>query len=110
MYHRPSYRNNSLQVGDYTYNFTYFLGADMKFLAMALRIEAANSTYSCIWYKCPARDHYNITKKWSVTDRTNGSARTIAKIQECAQIKERKNTEDLKCGCINQPIFHAYPS
>lgn len=69
----------------------------MKFLAMALGIEAANSTYSCIWYKCPARDCYNITKEWSVTDRTNGSARTIAKIQECAQLKKMKNTEDLKC-------------
>ena len=51
----------SLQVSDYTHNFTYFLGADMKFLAMVLGIEAANSTYSCIWYKCPARYHYNIS-------------------------------------------------
>lgn len=35
---------NSLQVGDYTYNFNYFLGADMKFLMMVLGIEAPNST------------------------------------------------------------------
>ena len=100
---------NSLQVGEYTYNFTYFLGADMKFLAMALGIEAANSTYSCVWCKCPARDRHDITKEWSVTDGTNGGARTIAEIQECARIRKKKGTEDLKCGCINRPIFPCIP-
>ena len=81
----------------------------MKFLAMALGIEAANSTYSCVWCKCPARDCHNITKEWSVTDGTNGGARTIAEIQECARITKRKDTEDLKCACINQPIFPCIP-
>lgn len=100
---------SSLQVGNYTYKLTYFLGADMKFLAMALGIEAANSTYSCVWCKCPSRDRHDITKEWSITDTRNGGARTISEIQECAQIKKRKNTEHLKCGCINQPIFPCIP-
>ena len=73
---------NSLQVGDYTYELTYFIGADMKFLAMALGIEAANSTYSCVWCKCPSRDCHNTEKEWSVTDTGNGGARTIAEIQK----------------------------
>ena len=61
--------------GDYTYKLTYFLGADMKFLAMALGIAAANSTYSCIWCKCPSRDRHDITKEWSVTNTGNGGTR-----------------------------------
>lgn len=98
---------NSVQVGDYTYKLTYFLEADMKFLAMALGIEAANSTYSCAWCKCSSGNRHNITKEWSVTDTENGGA--SAEIQECQQIKKRKNNEDLKCGCINQPIFPCIP-
>ena len=81
--------------GDYTYKLTYFLGADMKFLAMALGIAAANSTYSCIWCKCPSRDRHDITKEWSVTNTGNGGTRTVSQIQECVQIKKRKITEDV---------------
>ena len=29
---------------------------------------------------------------------------------KCARIRKRKYTKDLKCACINQPIFHAYLS
>ena len=78
---------NVLKVGEYTYKLTYFLGADMKFLAMALGIEAANSTYSCVWCKCPSKDRHDITKKWSVMDTENGGARTIDRIQKCSQIR-----------------------
>ena len=100
--------SSSLQVGNYTYKLTYFIRAGMKFLAMVLSIEAANSTYSCVWFKC-SRDRHDITKEWSITDTRNGGARTISETQECAQIKKRKNTEDLKCGCINQPIYPCIP-
>ena len=53
---------NILKVDDYTYTIDFFLGADMKFLAMCTGIEAANSTYPCVWCKCPCTDRHDLKK------------------------------------------------
>ena len=58
-------------------SFTY-VGADMKYLGICLGIEAANSTYSCIW---PADERHDSSKSWSTVDE---SARTIDEIQKLA--------------------------
>lgn len=34
-----------------TYKIEYFLGGDLKFLALALGINASNGDYPCIWCK-----------------------------------------------------------
>ena len=52
------------------YTIEWFLGADLKFLALCTGVGAANSKYACIWCKCPSEDRHNITKKWSVNDVT----------------------------------------
>ena len=98
---------DSLKVGDYTYAIDFFLGADMKFLALAIGIEAANSTYSCVWCKCPSMERYDLRKNWSLTDEVNGGARSIDEIQKCAKLKKNKKNE--KYGCINQPLFPCIP-
>lgn len=38
----------SMQVNGTTHRIEYFLGGDMKFLALACGIEAANAKYSCV--------------------------------------------------------------
>ena len=98
---------NILKVDDYTYTIQFFLGADMKFLAMCTGIEAANSTYPCVWCKCPSTDRHDLKKTWSMTDEVSGGARSIDEIQRCAQLK--KNTKNEKYGCINQPLFPCIP-
>ena len=98
---------DSLKVGDYTYPIHFFLGGDMKFLALAIGIEAANSTYSCIWCKCPSTERHDLKKNWSVTDKVSGRTRSIDEIQKCAKVKKNKKNE--KYGCINQPIFPCIP-
>jgi len=42
----------SVIINDKEYKIEYFLGWDMKFLAIVSGIESATATYSCIWCKC----------------------------------------------------------
>ena len=45
----------SVKVDDNENEIEYFLGADWKFLALCVGIEAANAKYSCIWCTCPSK-------------------------------------------------------
>ena len=40
-----------LDVGGKKYNIQFYLGGDMKFLAVVCGIESATSEYACIWCK-----------------------------------------------------------
>ena len=62
-----------LCVGDYKYNVEYFLGGDWKFLACVCGLGAANQDYACIWCKCPRKDRFVCSKKWSLTDSSFGA-------------------------------------
>ena len=42
----------SITVDDVAYTIEFFIGADWKFLALCVGIEAANAKYSCIWCIC----------------------------------------------------------
>ena len=92
------------KVGDYTYSMCFFLGADMKFLALCVGIEAANSTYSCVWCKCPSTDRYDLEKNWSITDQVHGGSRSIDEIQRYAKLRKVKNM-----GALNSRYSHAFP-
>lgn len=59
-----------------TFEVTYYLGGDWKFLAMATGIDSATSKHACIWCKCPALERYDCTQEWSISDVSKG-ARTI---------------------------------
>lgn len=51
----------SLKVGDVEYGVEFFLGADWKFLALCVGIEAANAKHSCIMCVCPSEDRHDIS-------------------------------------------------
>ena len=93
-----------------THEIKYFLGADWKFLALCVGIEAASAKYSCIWCTCPSDERHNIGRSWSITDEARG-ARTIQKIQELSKQKKRGIQ---KYSCARQlfpsiPIDHVIP-
>ena len=71
----------SITIEGHEFNIQFFLGADMKFLAICLGIEAANATYSCVWCKCPAADRHDTSKSWCTVE---DGARTIEEIQTLA--------------------------
>ena len=70
----------SIEIGGNSHPIEYFMGGDMKFLAMVCGIEAANATFSCVWCKCPATDRWDMTREWSAFDTSKG-ARTIQEIE-----------------------------
>ena len=52
----------SITINGHNFNIEFFLGADMKFLAICLWLEAANATYSCIWCKYPAEERHDTSQ------------------------------------------------
>lgn len=72
--------SESIKVKGREHPIEYFLGGDMKFLAIACGIEAANSNYSCVWCKCPTNDRWNMDKEWSAFDSSKG-ARSVSEIE-----------------------------
>ena len=99
----------SMTIEDITYTIEWFLGADLKFLALCTGLSAANSKYAYIWCKCPSEDRH-ITKKWSINDVEKG-ARTIDEIQKLLALPKHKRKQKVgeKYGCKEQPLFPFIP-
>ena len=94
-----------IQVDGKQYNIEFYLGGDLKFLAIVCGIEAANAEYACVWCKCPKDKRDDMTMEWSLTDVSKG-ARTIEEISEKSALgkhsKERYN-------CCHTPMFPFIP-
>jgi len=59
----------SITVNGLTFEIEYLLGGDWKFLTIFSGLKAANSSYSCVWCKCPNTERHNLRKTWSISDR-----------------------------------------
>ena len=79
-----------ITIEDKVYIIKFFLGGDLKFLALACGIEAANSVYGCVWCKCPKQMQSDMEKEWSVSNPNKG-ARTIDEIAKKSKLG-KKNT------------------
>ena len=69
------------------YRIRFFLGGDVKFLALVCGIEAANADRACIWCKCLKDLRLDMTKEWSITDPAKG-ARTIEEITTMSELSK----------------------
>ena len=95
----------SVTIDNNTYSIQYFLGGDMKFLALVCGIDSATCTHSCIWCKCPKEERHNMKFKWSITNTQQG-ARTVEEITTLSKLsKNNKN----KYNCSYEPIFSFIP-
>ena len=92
-----------ITVDGITYPIQYYLGGDMKFLAIVCGIEAANSNYACVWCKCSSTERWNMDGRWSAFDTSKG-ARTIQEIKNSLKLPKSK-----RFGCQNVPIFDFVP-
>ena len=89
---------NTIEIDGKCFNIELFLGGDYKFLAMVCGIDAATSTYSCIWCKCPNTERWNTDTTWP--------ARTIAEIsRNSAKAKSNKS----RFNCSHKPLFPFIP-
>ena len=83
-----------------TYKIEYFLGGDLKFLALVCGLGRANEDYACVWCKCPREQRWDTSKTWSINDPKFG-ARTVAEIARFSTGK--------KLNCEAQPLFDFIP-
>ena len=74
-----------ITVNSHKYSIEYFLGGDWKFLACVCGLGATNQNFSCIWCKCPRNERFDISKKWSITDKSLG-ARDLQEIGKYANL------------------------
>ena len=94
-----------MTINNTTYEIKYFLGGDMKFLALVCGIDSATCTYPCIWCKCPKEERHNMKLKWSITDEQQG-ARGVEEITTMSKLcKNNKN----KYNCSHEPMFSFIP-
>lgn len=89
-----------ITVNNHKYSIEYFLGGDWKFLACVCGLGAANQNFACIWCKCPRHERFDISKKWSLTDKSHG-ARDSQEIGKHAKSKQY--------NCKTNPLFNFIP-
>ena len=93
----------SIEIDGKEHNIEYFLGGDLKFLAIVCGIEAANAKYACIWCKCASGDRWDMSKDWSAFEASKG-ARTTDEIEKHCKLSKSK------CfSCCEVPIFKFIP-
>ena len=98
---------NSIDVNGVNFHIKYYLGGDWKFLATATGIDAASSTYACIWCKCPTNLRFDPDKVWSVTNTSEG-ARTIEDTIKLSQLPRSKKNNKTMCPTL--PYFQQFRS
>ena len=96
---------NAIVIDGQQYNIEYYLGGDLKFLAIVCGLEAANAEYACIWCKCPKGKRDDMTMEWSLTD-SSKEARTIEEIATKSTLGKR-NAE--RYNCCHIPLFPFIP-
>ena len=61
-----------LTVDGKVYKIQFFLGGDLRFLAVVCGVEAANDDHACVWCKCPKIKRSDMKEQWSITDTEGG--------------------------------------
>lgn len=80
---------------------SFFLGGDLKFLAIVCGIDAANSDHACLWCKCSKGMRSDMEKQWSLTNLEKG-ARTIEEIGKRSKLGKRNKD---RFNCSHEPLF-----
>ena len=97
-----------ITIGNNKFEIEYFLCSDLKFLAIVCGIEAANSTYACVWCKCPAAERYDMEKMWSVSEADQGARSVILNRRSNALIVHIHHFSQLFPSHVVPDILHLY--
>ena len=95
----------NITINGNTYNIEYYLGGDMKFLALVCGIDSATAKYSCIWCKCPSDQRNDMQLVWSITDSEHG-ARTVEEISRMSTLGKFSKK---RFNCSHKPMFDFIP-
>ena len=58
----------SITVEDTTLILEFFLGGDLKFLAIVCGIGLVNQNFACIWCLCPKSLRHDASKLWTLNE------------------------------------------
>ena len=92
-------------VEDQVHRIQFYLGGDLKFLALVCGIESADAVHACVWCKCPKGQHSDMEIQWSITDPIRG-ARTVEEITEKSKLGKRNKDW---YNCKNPPLLPFIP-
>lgn len=94
-----------ITVEDQVYTIQFYLGGDLKFLALVCGIESATAEHTCVWCKCSKSQRSDMQLHWSISDPSKG-ARSVEEIMEkCKLGKRNKN----RYNCKQAPLFPFIP-
>ena len=91
--------NRSVTIDDQSYLIKLFVCGDLKFLNICGGINAPNSYYPCLWCTCHKKDFWDLSKEWSIVDKSKG-ARSL---EESKALRGKKNIDERK-GYLQEPI------
>ena len=92
-------------IEDQVYRIKFYLGGDLKFLALVCGIESANAEHACVWCKCPKSKWADMTIQWSITDPKKGVRNIEEIMQKCKLGKRNKD----RYNCRHPPLFPFIP-
>ena len=92
-----------LTIQDQVFTIQFYLGGDLKFLAIACGIESATAQHACVWCKCNKSQRSNMQLEWSISDPRKG-ARTIEEISEKCKLTKIDTTASILL------FFHLFQS
>lgn len=92
-----------IAIDERTIKLEIIFGGDMKFLLLAMGMNAANSNYACLWCKIHKSNRWDMSVS---NDQYNGeNMRTLHEMKECVKQKGI----DKKKGCIDLPLIDIEP-
>lgn len=97
--------SNGISALGKKFDVHFYLGGDWKFIAAVCGLDAANSTFSCIWCNYAKNQRHCLETQWSIVDEDKG-ARTTQSIIDASKLPKRSTS------CYNvshEPLFTSIP-
>jgi hypothetical protein len=87
------------------YLIEFFLGGDLKFLALIYGINNANSKFPCVWCTCPKDCFSDIKKEWSIQHCEKGARKIENAIDIMNKQIKKKDIVNERMGQVAEPII-----
>ena len=97
--------SNGISVSGKKFDVHFYLGGDWKFIAAVCGLDAANSTFSCIWCKCAKNQRHSLENQWSIVDEEHG-ARTTRSIIDASKLPKKSTN---RYNVSHEPLFTSIP-
>jgi len=95
----------SITIDGHKFENTFFMGADMKYLAICAGIQSANATFSCIRCKCPAENRHDTSQSWCTVPEQSKKSIHVENACKCNNIIFTSTDLKISFCLVNQQPF-----